>query len=72
MVPSFDTYSMWYKVESVTEKTGCTSCTNVTIPFKVPGFRMKTQVLQRHFIFPTPFELQSFCVFIMNHCKQHT
>ena len=39
------------KVERVTAKTGCTSCTKWTISFKVSWFRMKTHLLQRHYIF---------------------
>ena len=38
MVSSFDPKSMSAKVESITTKTGCTSCTNWTISFKVQGF----------------------------------
>ena len=32
-------------------KTGCTSCTNWTISFEVWGFRTKTRLLERDFIF---------------------
>ena len=35
----------------VTAKTGCTSCTKRTISFEVSGFRTKTHLLQRDFIF---------------------
>src|SRR3954470_16883830 len=41
MVSSFDPHSMCAKVERITTKTGCTSCTNWTISFKVRGFRRK-------------------------------
>ena len=41
MVSSFHTHSMCKKVERVTAKTGCTSCTIWTISFEVSGFRMK-------------------------------
>ena len=51
MVSSFHPHSTCKKVERVTAKTGCTSCTNWTISFEVLGFRMKTHLLQRHFIF---------------------
>ena len=39
------------KVEMVTATTACTSCTNWTLSFEVSGFRTKTHLLQRHFIF---------------------
>src|SRR3954464_9094104 len=43
-------HNMCAKVERITAKTGCTSCTNWTISFKVQGFHTKTHLLQRHFI----------------------
>ena len=49
MVSSFHPYSMCKKVEGVTVKTGCTSCTNWTISFEVSGFRTKTDLLNRLF-----------------------
>ena len=51
MVSSFHPHSMCKKVERVTAKTGCTSCTKWTISFELSGFWMKTHLLQRHFIF---------------------
>ena len=57
------------KVERVTAKTGCTSCTKWTISFEVSGFRTKTHLLQGHFIFLNLFELQTFCAFSMHHSK---
>src|SRR3954469_10374621 len=51
MVSSFDPHNMCEKVERITAKTGCTSCTNWTISFEVRGFQTKTHLLQRHFIF---------------------
>ena len=42
---------MCKKVERVTAKTGCTSCTKWTISFEVSGFRTKTHLLHRHIIF---------------------
>ena len=48
MVSSFHPHSMCKKVERVTTKTGCTSCTNWTISFEVSGFRTKT-LLHRQF-----------------------
>ena len=44
-------HSMCKRVERVMAKTGCTSCTNRTLSFEVSGFRTKTHLLQRHFIF---------------------
>src|SRR3954465_3965172 len=35
MVSSFDPHNICAKVERITAKTGCTSCTNWTISFKV-------------------------------------
>src|SRR3989337_2623772 len=71
MVSSFHPHSMCKKVERVTAKTGCTSCTKWTISFEVSGFRTKTHLLQRHFIFLNLFQLQTFCVFSMHHSKPH-
>ena len=48
------------KVERVTAKTWCTSCTKWTISFEVSGFRTKTHLLQRHFIFLTYFNSRLF------------
>ena len=45
MVSSFDPHKMCVKVERITAKTGCTSCTNWTISFKVQGFHTKTHLL---------------------------
>ena len=41
MVSSFHAHSMCKKVERVTAKTGCTSCTKWTISFEVSGFGRK-------------------------------
>src|ERR1044072_8622880 len=73
-VSSFDTYNMCAKVERITAKTGCTSCTNWTISFKVQGFQTKTHVLQRHFIFLNLFQLNNFFAFNMQHSRseEHT
>src|SRR3954462_6678120 len=65
MVSSFDPHSMCAKVERMTRKTGCTSCTNWTISFKVRGFKTKTHLFQRHFIFLNFFQLKTF-VFIQH------
>ena len=51
MVSSFHPHRMCEKVQRVTAKTRCTSCTKWTISFEVSGFRSKTHLLQRHFIF---------------------
>src|SRR3954466_7222410 len=60
MVSSFDPHNMCAKVERITTKTGCTSCTNWTISFKVQGFQTKTHLLQRNFIFLNLFQLKTF------------
>ena len=71
MVSSFHPHSMCKRVEMVTAKTGCTSCTKWTISFEVSGFRTKDHLLQRDFIFLNLFELHSFSVFKMPHSKAH-
>ena len=53
MVSSFHPHSMCKKVERVTAKTRCTSCTKRTVSFEVSGFHTKTRLLQRDFIFRT-------------------
>ena len=65
MVSSFDQHNMCANVERITAKTGCTSCTNWTISFKVQGFQTKTNLLQRHFTFLSLFKLKTFF------CIQH-
>src|SRR3954463_896078 len=72
MVSSFDPPNMCAKVERITAKTGCTSCTNGTISFKVQGFQTKTYLLQRHFIFLSSFQLKTFFASNMQHSKPHT
>src|ERR1041385_9373119 len=72
MVSSFDPHSMCAKVERIMAKTGCTSCTNWTISFKVRGFQTKTNVFQRHFIFLNLFQLKTFFASDMQHSKPHT
>src|SRR3954469_8095530 len=61
-VSSFDLHKMCAKVERITTKIGCTSCTNWTISFKVQGFQTKTYLLQRHFIFLSLFQLKTFFI----------
>src|SRR4051812_27640698 len=62
MVSSFDQHNMCAKLERITAKTGCTSCTNWTISFKVRVFQTKTRLLQRHFIFLKLFQPKNFCI----------
>ena len=70
-VSSFHPHSMSKKVERVTGKTGCTSCTKRTISFEVSGFHTEIRLLQRDFIFVNLFELPCFSVFKMHHSKPH-
>src|SRR5437763_1334585 len=72
MVASFDPHSLCAKVERITTKTRCTSCTNWTISFKLHGFQTKTHLLQRHFIFLSLFQLKNFFTSNMEHSKPHT
>src|SRR3954464_3299196 len=72
MVSSFDPNNMCAKVERITTKTGCTSCTNWTISFKVQGFQTKTHLLQRYFIFLSLFQFNTFFASNMQHSKPHT
>src|SRR3954466_13320414 len=72
MVSSFDPHNMCAKVERITEKTRCTSCTNWTITFKVQGFQTKIHPLQRHFVFLNLFQLKNFFASNMQHSKPHT
>src|ERR1041384_2138927 len=72
MASSFDPHNMCAKVERITTKTGCTSCTSGTISFKVQGFQTKTHLLQRHFIFLSLFQLKTFFPSNMQHSKPHT
>ena len=71
MVSSFDPHKMCAKVERVTSKAGCTSCTDWTISFEVRGFQTKTYLLQRNFIFINLLEVKTFCAFNMHHSKPH-
>src|ERR1041384_2185546 len=72
MVSSFDPHNMCAKVERTTTKTGCTSCTDWTMYFKVQGFQTKTHLLQRHFIFLSLLQLKTFFPSNMQHSKPHT
>src|SRR3954462_12176516 len=71
-VSSFDPHNTCAKVERITAKTGCTSCTNWTISFKLQGFQTKTHLLQINFIFLKLFQLKTFFAFNMHHSKPHT
>ena len=71
MVSSFHPLSMCRKVERVTAKTRCTSCTKRIISFVVQRFHTETHLLPRDFIFLNLFELHTFCVFKMHHSKPH-
>src|SRR3954463_13946030 len=71
MVSSFDPHSMCAKVERITAKTGCTSCTNWTISFKVQGFQTKSHLFHRHFIFINLFQLKASFASNMHHSKPH-
>src|SRR4051812_4154206 len=62
MVSSFYPRIMCAKVERITAKTGCTSCTNWTISFKVRGFQTKTHLFQIHFNFQNFSTLDFFCI----------
>src|SRR3954462_9221931 len=72
MVSSFDPHSMCAKGERITAKTGCTSCTNWTISFKVRGFHTKTHLFQSHLIFLNLFQLKTYFASNMQHSKPHT
>src|ERR1041385_1598568 len=69
MVSSFDPHSMCAKVERITTKTGCTSCSNWTVSFKVRGFQTNAHVFQRHFIFLNLFQFKTFLASNMQHSK---
>src|SRR5437867_313092 len=71
MLSSFDPHNMCAKVERITTKTRCSSCTNWTISFKLQGFQTKTHLLQRHFIFLSLFQLKTFFPSNMQHSKLH-
>src|ERR1044072_7525862 len=72
MVSLFYPHNMCAKGERITAKTGCTSCTNWDILFKVRGFKTKTHLFQRYFIFLSLFQLKTFFASNMQHSKPHT
>src|SRR3954468_7240 len=72
MVSSFYQHNMCAKVERITAKTRCTSCTKRTFCLEVSQFQMKTHMFQRHFIFLNLFQLKTFFAFNMHHSKPYT
>src|SRR4051812_19025224 len=65
MVSSFDPHIMCAKVERITAKTGCTSCTNWTISFKVRGVSDENTCVSKAFHFSKLISTQDFF------CIQH-
>src|SRR4051812_1555933 len=65
MVSSFYPHIMCAKVERITAKTGCTTCTNRTISFKVQGFQTKNTSVTKTFHFSKLISTQDFF------CIQH-
>src|SRR3954467_12914188 len=65
MVSSFYPHNMCAKVKRIMAKTGCTSCTNWTISFKVQGFQTKTHFVTKTFHFSKLISTQDFF------CIQH-
>ena len=51
MISSFHPHSMCKKVERVTAKTGCTSCTKWTISYEVSGFSDEKSTVTKAFHF---------------------
>src|SRR3954469_8493084 len=83
MVSSLYPHSMCAKVERITTKTGCTSCTNWTISFKVKGFQTKTHLfflkrvsnenssVSKAFHFSKLILTQDFCLHSTCNIKRH-
>ena len=71
MVSSCHPHGMCKKVEMVTAKTGCTSCTNTTLSFEVSGFQTKTHLLHRLFKILITYYNSGLFAFIMHHSKPH-
>ena len=59
------------KFRGLREKLDELHVQNWTISFEVSGFRTKTHLLKRDFIFFYIFKMQNFCAFIMHHAKPH-
>src|SRR3954463_16018110 len=72
MVSSFDPHSMCAKVERITEKIGCTSCTNWTICFKVTRVLDENSSVSNAFHFSKLKSTKDFFAFNMQHSKPHT
>src|SRR5437764_306781 len=66
MVSSFDPHNMCAKVERITAKTGCTSCTNWTISFKVRGFQTKIHLFRKRTILITIYQCKTFLLSSFN------
>src|SRR3954465_3312405 len=65
MVSSFHPHSMCAKVDRITTKTGCTSCTNWTIFFKVTRVSEENSSVSKAFHFNKRISTQDFF------CIQH-
>src|SRR3954464_13032983 len=65
MVSSFDRHRTCGKVEMITAKTGCTSCTNWTISFKVTRVSDENSFVSKAFHFSKLISTQDFF------CIQH-
>src|SRR5438093_8728943 len=65
ILSSFDPLSMCAKVERITTKTGCPSCTNWTISYKVRGLQWTPHTFQGHLISPNLYQLKTLV------CIQH-
>src|SRR4051812_33698954 len=65
MVSSFDPHSTCAKVGRITAKTGCTSCTNWTISFKVTRVSDENSSVSKAFHFSKLISSQDF-FFIQN------
>src|SRR3954470_20673412 len=65
MVSSFDPHSMCAKVERITAKTVCTSCTNWTISFRVTRVSDENSSVSKAFHFSKLISTQDFF------CIQH-
>ena len=72
MVSKFDRHNLCAKVERIMAKTGCTSCTNWTISFKViKRVSHENSYVSKAFHFSKLISIQDFFPFIMHHSKPH-
>src|SRR3954466_11072701 len=63
IVSSFDPHNMCAKVERITTKTGCTSCTNWSFSFKVQGLSDENSCVTKTFHFSKHISTQDyFCI----------